>query len=154
MYLATNNAVFSTRCSHKVTPKTLRSMASQNRHNLKVVAALDRFVGRTERDREREEFLAGLRATIKKSEGIAQVRAQALYARMRFGVDEPRETPDADAALPPPRRKSAAPVEAPAETPAQVFKVGEVVSINGERRRILALDSNGRPSEVSDEVIR
>jgi hypothetical protein len=50
----------------------------------KIRACLDLYLGRD----ERESFLADLKETIRREKGIAKVRAQALYARMAFGVSE------------------------------------------------------------------
>lgn len=151
-FLATKNAQFATKCSHpNVNQKVLRQMSYQNRHSRKVQAALATFDGRTDRD----DFLDELKATIEASTGIAKADLMRLYANLRFGSNDAPETPDADAALLPPRRKSAAAFQpgAPAETPAHVFKIGDPVRVDGQLRRVLAVDENGRPTEVSDEVI-
>jgi hypothetical protein len=60
-------------------------MAAQVMGNSKVKDVLDLHFGRTEKD----AFLRELKKTIQHSTGIAKVRAQAIYARLAFGYDEP-----------------------------------------------------------------
>jgi hypothetical protein len=121
-------------CSSEI---NVRNMARQTERSPRIVAALNLYRGKT----EREIFLQELEKTIRASEdgSVAKVRAMSLYARLKFDVQTPDE-----------------PAESGKCSPAKAgrFKVGDPVLINGEKRKVLAVDANGEPIEVSDEVIQ
>jgi hypothetical protein len=88
-----------------------------------VIGALDFFYQRS----PREKFLRDLENDIRRATGVARIEGLKLYARVT-GLD----------------------VSAP-EKPK--FSVGDVVIVDGQRRCVLAVDSNGFPTEASDEII-
>jgi hypothetical protein len=71
-------------------------------------AALNLYLGRSEQD----VFLEDLKETIRRAPkgSVAQVRAQALYARLKFGVSEGSAEPEAKSESPAAAVESKAPV--------------------------------------------
>jgi hypothetical protein len=92
-------------------------------------AALNLYLGRSEQD----VFLADLQETIRRAPkgSVAQVRAQALYARLKFGVSTPDSEPEPEAET--------------GTSPAR-FSVGDTCQVDGKPYRITAVDANGRPT--------
>jgi hypothetical protein len=117
----------------------------------KVRAALNLYLGRNEQD----VFLEDLAQTIRRAPkgSVAQVRAQALYARMKFGVS----TPDNDE--PTPARdqqtvtnKSEAPITSGEPTR---FHVGQIITDRDENGvvhtgRVLSVDADGQFIDVEE----
>jgi hypothetical protein len=83
-----------------------------------VIAALDVFYKRTERER----FIRDLRLNISQSDGIAKIESQKLLARILGLVGG-------------------------SESEQLVCKVGDVVLANGVKHRVTAVDANGRPTD-------
>jgi hypothetical protein len=120
--------------------------------NSRVMNALNKYF----RIDDKQAFLNELRYTIRKSKGVAKVEAQKLYAQLAFGVPEEPEadadTPDA-ARSPTLARVNAEPQSKPSQTKRR-YAVGDPVFIDGLKREVLAVDSDGQITEVSDEVIQ
>jgi hypothetical protein len=135
-HVSTGDGLMATRAAFKSSEKNLRNMMWKTLRNRYVRAALDKWKGRD----ERQVFLDQLKAKIESCEdgSIAQAKNLALYARLKFDVHTPEELAESGKSSP---------------AKAGRFKVGDPVLINGEKRRVLAVDENGEPTEVSDEVI-
>jgi hypothetical protein len=134
-FFATNDAMYATRVAFpNCAERNRRSMAWQIERVPRIVAAMNLWRGKT----EREIFLQELEKTIRASEdgSVAKVRAMSLYARLKFDL----ETPDA-------------PEEPGKTSPAKAerFKVGDVVIQKGVKYRATKVDQNGKILEA-DEV--
>ncbi|MGA8036729.1 MAG: hypothetical protein WB985_12240 [Candidatus Acidiferrales bacterium] len=119
----------------------------------RVINALNKYFGID----DKQAFLNELRHTIRKSKGTAKVEAQKLYAQLAFGVPE---EPESGAKNPDdPRSNTLARVNAEpqsqeaAKTPGARRKT-EVMLVDGLKRRPIAWDADGEPTEFSDEVIQ
>ena len=141
------DAEFAVRSAYEMCEKSVAVMACQLLANKKIRAILDLHFGRSDRDK----FLAELQETIRKAApgSVSQVRAQSLYARMKFGVnDEPRvrsQEPEAEAT-------DCGTFSEVNESPR--VRVGDIIIIaNGAKHRVLKIDEQGRPIEISDEEI-
>jgi hypothetical protein len=99
----------------------------------RIVAALNVFYGRSERD----AFLSELERTIQRERGPAKVSAMQLLARLKF---TDRVEPSEEA-----KPNSSA--------PARRYAVNELVQQNGHTGRVVAVDLEGRPTQIekSDE---
>src|SRR5712692_2056121 len=118
-----------------------------------VRAALNLYLGRSEQD----VFLTDLQETIRRAPNGSdrQVRAQALYARLKFGVsppdgDEPVER-QPEAASKPPAQTAAPEASAASEVSPERFQVGEICRQDGKQYRVTSIDANGQPL-TADEV--
>jgi hypothetical protein len=111
-------------------PKNAKILSYELLANPKIKKVLDLHFNRTEPD----VFLAELEQTIRRSKGIAKVKAQELYARMKFGVsaDDENSTPDEDSTT---------------------FVVGQLVTQRDgdgvlHTGRVVELDGAGRPARI------
>jgi len=137
IFIFTRDAVLATKTAYNAASDTYaRLLAHQIEANSRIRAALNVYQGRS----EQEIFLADLQETIRRAPkgSVAQVRAQALYARMKFGVS----TPDSD-------HEPVAPTAA-SESPLR-FQVGEICLQDGKQYRVTSIDVNGQPL-TADEV--
>jgi hypothetical protein len=96
-----------------------------------VRAALRLYLGLSEQD----VFLEDLAQTIRRAQkgSVAQVRAQALYARLKFGVS----TPDSESE----------PIAA-SVAPSVRFHVGEIAILNGQQYRVTVVNPDGTVAEA------
>jgi hypothetical protein len=109
-----------------------RVLGYELKKNHGIQQALAEFTGKSERDIFIEELKDTLRCTPKNS--TAHSKAQALYARLMFGVEP----------------EAAEPVEVrdPAEPKPFVARVGDIVLVSGLKHRVTAIDENGRPTDA------
>jgi hypothetical protein len=106
-------------------------------------AALNLYLGRSEQD----AFLEDLKETIRRAPkgSDRQVRAQALYARMKWGVSNPAsDKPEAASKTEPSTAKPAAASVAP---PAR-FHVGEIAILDGKQYRVTVVNPDGSVAEA------
>jgi hypothetical protein len=103
--------------------------------NPKIKKVLDLHFNRT----EREAFLEDLLRTIARSKGTAKVRAMALYAKMKFGIDTADDS-EKQSSVPKPNQDGEAPV----------FHVGDLVEQEGHVGRVLEVDAAGRATRVEE----
>jgi hypothetical protein len=140
-YLASGDALFATRTSHNCKPTALRQIAYKNLHRASVIAAVNKFRGRTEKD----VFIGQVEDTVASSSGIAKIQALRLLAKLKFGLTDEAETPQPEPAQPkPPRRKSAPASQLSVEAPVKVFKIGDKVTQDGKLYRVTEVDAVGK----------
>jgi hypothetical protein len=135
-YLASGDEVFAARLAfHCRSELNTRNLARQTSKSPRVVAALNVYRGKS----EREVFLEELERTIRASEdgSVAKVRAMSLYARLKFDIADEPEAKDA--------------TKNPPE-PAPKFAVGDICVQDGVRYRVTSIDEHGKPL-AADEVI-
>lgn len=99
-----------------------------------VRAALNLYLGLSERD----VFLEDLQQTIRRAPkgSDRRVRALALYARMKFGVNENAEPEAADEN------------ETPQPVATHTFRVGDIATLESRQFRVTSVNADGTVSEA------
>ncbi|MGB9010634.1 MAG: hypothetical protein WCC18_18630 [Candidatus Acidiferrales bacterium] len=130
IFAGTGDPLYATKAAYR-SEKNARILSYEMCRNPKIRAALAFYQGKD----ERELFLAELRRTIDHSaEGsIAKVKAQGLYARLAFGVE------DSQLEL----AKDPKPTAKHETTPK--YRVGDFITQDGAVYRIKTLDAAGNP---------
>jgi hypothetical protein len=105
---------------HSANSAYSKMLTHQIETNRRVIAALNAFYGRT----EKEAFLLDLERTIQKTEGWAKVKAMSLYANLKFGAEEDSQ-PTAE-------------TEGSTDVAAQTFPIGAVIVQDGQKYRVTA----------------
>jgi hypothetical protein len=124
--METNDIAQATRTAYGTKNDAYEAMLTRKiESSPRVIAALNLFYGRSERD----AFLSELDRTIQREKGPAKVAAMQLKARLQFSRDS--ETP-------------AVPTKEPEPTEAHRFKVGERCKQNGQTYRVTSVDAEGR----------
>jgi hypothetical protein len=100
----------------------------------RIRAALNLYFGRSEQDQFLEDLAQTIRRAPKGSD--RRVRAMALYARMKFGVNENAE-PEAAT-----ENETIDPVVI------HKFRVGEIATLEGRQFRVTAVNDDGTVSEA------
>ena len=137
-YSLHRDAVAATRAVYKCkTDHNAKIMSYEIRKHKNVSVCIALLDGKTERD----IFIDGLRETIQRAPagGHVRLRAQALLARLLYGVTEPEES-DADEPKPKRKRKSSV----------QKFKVGDIVKQEGKNYRVTEVDADGAIVNAED----
>jgi hypothetical protein len=134
-FLDSQNASLATRTAYGTKNDAYEAMLTRKiESSPRVIAALNLLYGRSERD----AFLSELERTIQRERGPAKVSAMQLLARLKF------------------TDKSETPVEPSEElkptssAPARRYAVGDLVQQDGHTGRVLAVDSNSRPTQVEE----
>ena len=123
--------------------RNLTNMAAEALSNPKVRAVVALHFGHSDLDL----LIQDLQKAADSTSGVAKVEALKTLARLKFNVSE--EPPELAKRSEP----SAKPEPEPAGSRREIFKVGDIVRVDGLARRVLAVDSTGTVTDVSDEVI-
>jgi hypothetical protein len=140
-FLATNDATWAGSMAFDAkSPRNAKIVGNECKRSLPIREALAEYAGKS----EREVFLESLKDTIRRAEpgSVAQTKAQALYARMKFGLELEMDGR-------PPRAEESETRAASVAEAAKTFvaKVGDIVLVNGVKHRVTAVDENGKPTD-------